>query len=219
MEALHSAGSILNARRTWDGSGMPDEQAAPVDAASRGCRAPRISRASKPSKRRLALPGCRCGKAGAGGPFTEIGNRLPRRRRTKASRWRAILLRSAGEASGLVKISAAAAMPIMSGTGTVPERSLPCWLPPWIMGSICVCRLRLMCRAPMPCGPYILYPEMLAMSICVARSRISIAQGAWPHRSETKSCRTPADWRSSECPRWFRFRCLQPWSIQAELLN
>ena len=38
---------------------MPDAQAAPVDAARRGCKAPRMSCASKPSNLILELPGWR----------------------------------------------------------------------------------------------------------------------------------------------------------------
>ena len=59
MEASLSVAVRPKARSTCDGSGTPDEQAAPVDAASRGCNPPRISCALKPSNLTLALPGWR----------------------------------------------------------------------------------------------------------------------------------------------------------------
>ena len=58
------------ARRTCEGSGIPEVQAEPVEAARWGWRAPKISCATKPSNRKLALPGCRRSSVG---PFIDIG--------------------------------------------------------------------------------------------------------------------------------------------------
>ena len=126
MDPSLDLGGTPRAARTCDGSGRPDVQAAPVEAARRGCRAPRMSRASKPSKPMLALPGCR---RSAVGPFTETLQSPVAKRLTNRSRWRATLLRSSS-APAPRRSSAAAPIPVQSGTGTVPERSPPCCPPP-----------------------------------------------------------------------------------------
>lgn len=119
-----------SARSTWDGSGIPEEQAAPVEAASFGCKEAMMSRASNPSNRMFAFPGCRRSLVG---PLMIMGNPVSRKCVINISRWRAIRFRSSHPS--LTMISDAAAIPTQRGNGTVPERRPSCWPPPYNRGS------------------------------------------------------------------------------------
>ena len=77
MEASLCVAVRPKERSTWDGSGMPDAQADPVEAAIRGCKDSRMSCALKPSNQMLALPGWRCPTTE---PLTATGKRPPFRR-------------------------------------------------------------------------------------------------------------------------------------------
>ena len=107
---------------TCDGSGIPDAQAAPVDAARCGWSVPRMSCATTPSNLRLALPGCLLAPSG---PLMVMAGMLSFNSRTNESRCCATRLRSF-HPSGERRISAAAAIPTHSGIGTVPDRNPPC---------------------------------------------------------------------------------------------
>ncbi len=123
-----------SARRTWDGSGIPEEQAAPVDAASSGCKEAMMSWASNPSNLMFALPGCRWSLVG---PLTSMVSPVSCISAMNISRWRAIRFRSSHPSATI--ISEAAAIPTQRGNGTVPERSPSCCPPPYNKGSIRSC--------------------------------------------------------------------------------
>ena len=121
MEDSASSPERPMALSTWDGSGVPEVHAEPVDAARCGCKAPKMSCAENPVKRIFALPGWRAGREE---PLSAVDHGNRRSFSTNASRRKANSERFSA-IFPVPSISAAAPMPTHRGTGVVPDRK-PC---------------------------------------------------------------------------------------------